>query len=74
MVSQTKNYLQFHTVIITVILGSTLFVRYLTTNEVDNIPIGSQVKLLDQKGWGNKRTKITRNTITVTSRGDKNKR
>ena len=58
MVSQTKNYLQFHTVIITVILGSTLFVRYLTTSEVDNIPIGSQVKLLDQIRRGYKRIKI----------------
>ena len=46
MVVRTNKCLQFHSACISQMLEKNLTVRYLITNESDNISIGIQVKLL----------------------------
>ena len=63
MVSQTNTFLQFSTARISQILIFT--VRYLTTNESDNISIWPQVKLLNQIGRGSKKRRYRRHSIPI---------
>ena len=65
MIAQTNKCLQFHTACISQILEETLIVRYLSTNEKDNIPIGPQVKLLNEIGRDTKRRRCRRQTMPV---------
>ena len=46
MVAQTSRCLQFHTTRIQTISGNNISVIYLSTNEHDIIPLGSQVRSL----------------------------
>ena len=48
MVAQTSKCLQFHPARIQKISGNTVSVMYLSTNEEDIIPVGSQVRSIEQ--------------------------
>ena len=52
IVAQTSRCLQFHTARIQTISGNTVSVVYLSTNEKDIIPFGSQVRSLKYVGRG----------------------
>ena len=65
MVSQTNKCLQFHTTHIIQTLDNTLTVRYLKNSESRNIPMGPQIKLLNQIGRGAKRRHNMRCSLPI---------
>ena len=58
MVAQSSKCLQFHTDRIQNISGNTVSVMYLSTNEKGIIPVGSQVRSIEQVGRGIERRRV----------------
>ena len=69
IVAQTSRCLQFHTARIQTISGNTVSVVYLSTNEKDIIPFGSQVRSLKYVGRGIEKKKVRQSKASEPEKG-----